>query len=100
MCQYRKQKMCSKTNTVCPWAFWCGTIHDYKDRDSCNTYCKILKEEREKEKPKGFHEVKFERHGFLYVDFNGLVIKVKNPFENIPKFVKIKKEKTSYKVIK
>ena len=100
MCEYRINNKCSLTEVICPWAFWCGAIHDYKQRDSYKTYCNILKKEIEKEKPKGFHEVKFERHGFLYVDFDGLVIKVKNPFENIPKFVKIKKEKTSYKVIK
>ena len=100
MCEYRINNKCSLTEVICPWAFWCGAIRDYKERDSYKTYCNILKNEIEKEKPKDCYKVNFERHGYLYVDFNGSIIKVKNPFEDIPKFVKIKKTKASYKVIK
>ena len=100
MCKYRIRNKCSLTEVICPWAFWCGNVRDYKERDSYKTYCKILKDATVKEKPDGYYDVKFERHGYLYVDFNGEVIKVENIFNDIPKFVKIKKTKTSYKVIK
>lgn len=100
MCKYRIRNKCSLTEVICPWAFWCGAIRDYKERDSYKTYCKILKNATVKEKPDGYYDVKFERHGYLYVDFNGEVIKVENIFNDIPKFVKIKKTKTSYKVMK
>lgn len=100
MCQYRKENKCSLTNTICPWAYWCGKISGYKERDSYIKYCMLFKNEIEKEKPEGYYKVNFERHGYLYIDFNNEIIKVKNPFEDIPKFVKVKKTKTSYKLTK
>ena len=39
MCQYRKENKCSLTNTICPWAYWCGKISGYKERDSYIKYC-------------------------------------------------------------
>ena len=99
MCQYRNKNMCSLSNSICPWAYWCGNISNYKERESYKRYCKFLKQEEEKV-PSGYFKVEFERHGFLYINFNNSIIKVKNPFDDIPKCVKVKKTKTSYKLAK
>ena len=99
MCQYRNKNMCSLTSSICPWAYWCGNVKNYKERESYKYYCKFLKQEEEKV-PDGYYKVEFERHGFLYINFDHSTIKIKNPFEDIPKFVKVKKTKTSYKVSK
>lgn len=100
MCPHRNKNICDITNSNCPWSYWCGAISNYKERDSCKKYCKFLKEEEEKQIPVGYYKVKFSRHGCLYIDFKGTTIKVKNPFEDVPKFVKVKKTKTSFKLEK
>ena len=99
MCRYREKNKCSLTNSICPWAYWCGNISDYKERESCKKYCKLLKEEEQKV-PEGYYKVEFERHGFLYINYKNATTKVENPFDEIPKFVKIKKYKSSYKLAK
>ena len=99
MCQYRKNNICSLSQSICPWAYWCGEIKSYKERDSYKRYCQNFKEEETKV-PDGYNKVEFERHGFLYIKFDGSTIKIKNPFDDIPKFVKVKKTKTSYKLSK
>lgn len=99
MCEYRKENICNLTNLICPWSYWCGAISDYKERESYKTYCGILKKEENKV-PDGYYKVEFEKRGFLYIEFNDSIIKVKNPFDEVPKFVKVKKTKTSYKLSK
>lgn len=97
MCKNRKENLCIITGNICPWAQWCGRLSIWKERDGASKYCKLLKDEPV---PDGYYKVEFERHGFLYILFEEDVIKVKNPFNDIPKFVKVKKTKTSYKLTK
>ena len=59
--------------------------------------CKYM---NEVEIPEGYNKVEYERHGYLYVDMGNEVIKIPNPFEDIPQFVKVSKTKTGYKVKK
>ena len=54
----------------------------------------------EVEIPEGYNKVEYERHGYLYVDMGDGVVKIPNPFEDIPQFVKVSKTKTGYKVKK
>jgi len=44
--------------------------------------------------------VQFERHGYLYVQVDDKVIKVKNPYDYIPDNVELRKYKGTYKVVK
>jgi len=44
--------------------------------------------------------VQFERHGYLYVQVDDKVIKVKNPYGYIPDNVELRKYKGTYKVVK
>ena len=43
--------------------------------------------------PKGYYRVRFERRGYLYVDFGDKTVAIKNPFEDVPEFVKVSKLK-------
>ena len=97
MCKNRKENICIITKNICPWAQWCGKISNWKERPGAEKYCKFLKEEQT---PEGYYKVEFERHGFLYVNYNNVIIKIENPFEDVPKFVKVKKTKVSYKLTK
>lgn len=97
MCEYREDNHCKKTGGICPWLQWCGKINAYKERPGMNEYCKFLKEDNEKI-PEGYFKVEFERQGYLYITFKNDIIKVKNPFDYIPKFVKVKKNKLVYKL--
>lgn len=97
MCKNRKDNLCLITNNNCPWAFWCGKLSVYKERAGAEKYCGYLQEE---ETPEGFYKVEFERHGYLYINYKDNVIKVQNPFDDVPKFIKVKKTKTSYKLSK
>ena len=54
----------------------------------------------EVEIPEGYNKVEYERHGYLYVDMGNEVIKILNPFGDIPQFVKVSKTKNGYKVKK
>lgn len=49
--------------------------------------------------PKGWYKVRMERKGYLYVDINNQTIKLSNPFDYVPIFVKISKLKNgSFKI--
>ena len=99
MCKYRDNKYCKKTGSICPWAQWCGKINAYKERAGAEKYCKFLHEEQE-DAPDGYYKVEFERHGYLYINFKNDIIKILNPFEDVPNFVKVRKNKTTYKLSK
>lgn len=99
MCKFRDGNHCNKTGDICPWVQWCGKINAYKERAGMDKYCKFLKEANE-DIPDGYYKVEFARHGYLYIIFKNDVIKVENPFDDIPKFVKVKQTKTTYKLSK
>lgn len=54
------------------------------------TNCKVKKQQ---EIPEGYYRVCFEKRGNLYVDYNGHVEVILNPFDNVPLFVKAIKMK-------
>lgn len=95
MCKYRENNNCKATGNICPWAQWCGKLSVWKERAGSEKYCKYRKSEPT---PDGYYKVEFEKRGFLYINFQNEVIKVPNPFNDIPKFVKVKQLKNSYKL--
>ena len=52
--------------------------------------CKI---KRNVKIPSGYYKVRQERKGYLYIDYDDVTIKVRNPFNYIPVYVKVKKTK-------
>jgi len=96
-CIYREDNNCLKINNVCPWVSWCSQINGWKERAGMEKYCKYLKS---KNAPEGYYLVEFSKKGFLYVTVNNETIKIKNPFNYIPDFVRVYKNKGEWKIKK
>ena len=88
---------CKAMNYEWPFVYYWGRIQAYKELERAKLGCKYM---NEVEIPEGYKRVEYERHGYLYVDMGNEVIKIPNPFEDIPQFVKVSKTKTGYKVKK
>lgn len=90
MCEYVRENQCIVTREVCPYVYYCDKIRAYRPSTSMPQNCKI----KEKlEIPKGYCKVRDERKGWLYVDYEDITIKVKNPFDYIPLYVRVRKLK-------
>lgn len=90
MCEYVRENQCTVTREVCPYVYYCDKIRAYRPSTSMPQNCKI----KEKlEIPKGYCKVRDERKGWLYVDYENITIKVKNPFDYIPLYVRVRKLK-------
>lgn len=90
MCEYVKENICSITNKVCPFVYFCNKRQIWKPVQSFDGNCKVKKEA---EVPAGYYRVRQVRKGFLYVDIGNITYKIKNPFEDVPLFVKATKLK-------
>lgn len=60
------------------------------------TNCKVADRA---EIPIGFNKVEFVRHGYLFVIVDKSTVKIKNPFDYIPLYVKLSKEDDCYKIV-
>ena len=92
MCSYAniKEGLCSINNKICPYLYFCRKANCYKASVSMPINCKV------KEKlqiPKGYYEVCFERKKNLYIDINGKIEIIENPFDEVPLYVKATKLK-------
>lgn len=97
-CSYRYDgNKCRAINDICPFVYYCGKIQAYKELERAKRGCKYMSQV---EIPEGYKKVEHERHGYLYVNMGDEVIKILNPFKDIPQFVKVFKTKTGYKVKK
>ena len=84
-CKYRYEgNQCKAMNSECPFVYYCGRIQAYKELERAKFGCKYM---NEVEIPEGYKKVEYERHGYLYVDMGDGVVKIPNPFEDIPQFV-------------
>lgn len=96
-CSNRNGQICNLTKNNCPWVYWCGRIADYKERDGSENYCKYRKEEIV---PVGYNKVQFEKRGELYITINNQTIKLPNPYDYVPKYVKLYQSKGNWKIKK
>lgn len=88
---------CNSNNQMCSFVRFCGTINDIISSEGY-TNCPIL---NEKERMVGVsvdkpNKVLFEKRGMLAVELNdeiGQVVMVKNPYREVPKSVKLFKNK-------
>lgn len=90
MCEYVKDDICEITASQCPYIYWCNKINGWKANTAMPSNCKI---KLNIEVPKGYYRVREERKGYLYVDIDNQSIKIKNPFIDIPLYVKVSKTK-------
>lgn len=89
---YEQAPTCSKQsgNPICPHVRRCLEHHIWKPL-AYMANCPI------RSAPTG--NVQFERHGYLYVQVDNQVIKVKNPYDYIPDNVELRKYRGNYKVV-
>ena len=99
MCEYIIfENTCHLTNQQCPYMFYCNSEKRWKPNKIMPTKCKV---KQNMEIPQGYNKVLFERRGYLYVDLGKEVKKILNPFNDIPSYVKVKKNKKGiYKLSK
>ena len=92
MCEYANVEngQCNVTKQICPYLYFCNKILKYKPNSSMPSDCKI---KQNLEVPKGYYKVCFERRGRLYIEVDGFVKIVPNPFDETPIYVKIIKQK-------
>lgn len=89
---YEQTPTCSRQsgNPICPHVRRCLEHHIWKPL-AYMANCPI------KSAPTG--NVQFERHGYLYVEHEGQVVKVQNPYDYVPDNVELRKYKGKYKVV-
>lgn len=89
---YEQVPTCSKQSGdhICPHVRRCLEHHIWKPL-AYMANCPI------RSAPTG--NVQFERHGYLYVQVDNQVIKVKNPYDYVPDNVELRKYKGNYKVV-
>ena len=90
MCEYVNNNICKILNNNCPYMYFCNKDNIWKANKYMPKNCKI------KEKldiPEGYYKVCFEKRGNLYIDYNGHIEIIPNPFDNTPLYVKLTKLK-------
>lgn len=87
MCEYVRGNQCRVTQATCPYMYFCEKIQGFKPSTSMPKECKV---KQKAETPKGYYRVRDERKGWLYIDYNDTTVKVKNPFDHVPLYVRIK----------
>lgn len=75
---------------ICPHVYRCAKLQIWKQLDAMLN-CPIRRKQG---------NVKMARHGYLYVQVDNQIIKVKNPYDYIPENVQLRKYKGNYKVVK
>lgn len=92
MCNYVviEEGKCKITKDICPYLYFCNKIKSYKPNSSIPLNCKV---KQNFEIPNGYYKVCFEKKGDLYININGNVEIVQNPFDTIPPYVKATKLK-------
>ena len=97
MCEYVQLNKCSISGEVCPFMYYCNKLRIWKPLKSMPEKCNI---KENFEIPKGYCKVRFERKGYLYVDINNQTFAIKNPFDDVPKYVKATKTKNGWRLRK
>lgn len=90
MCNYLNESICKVTGKQCPYMYFCTKKQMWRPLSSFPKVCK-LKENADI--PKGYYKVCKERHGNLYVNIDGYIRIIKNPFDEVPLYVKAYKLK-------
>lgn len=98
MCNFiQNEKECSILKKQCPYVYFCNKQKEWKQMSSMPANCKI---KRNIEVPLGYYKVCFEKRGNLYIDVNGHIEIISNPFNIVPLYVKIIKTKNGKQRLK
>lgn len=92
MCIYiENEKECTILKKQCPYVYFCNKIKKWKEMNTMPANCKVKQKEII---PSGYYKVCFEKRGNLYIDINGHIEIVPNPFNIVPLYVKATKLKS------
>lgn len=95
MCEYldiNNNGRCRVKDNQCPYVYFCTKINRYRPQNNFPAKCKVAEA---MEIPKGYYKVCFVKRGNLYIDYDGHVEIVANPFEDgeVPAYVRMYKVK-------
>ena len=90
---------CSLINNKCPFVYYCNKIRQFKPLESFPKKCKMINKSNAIY-GKNIFKVEFEKRGKLYINYNGVIKIISNPFNYIPSFVKIQENNGELVIIK
>lgn len=85
-----KKGNCSLLNNQCPYVYFCSQTNVWRPNKYFPTSCKVVEKV---ERPKGYYKVCFEKKGKLYINVDNYIRIIPNPFSEVPKYVKVYKQK-------
>ena len=91
MCNYVKENKCLITSQVCPYVYYFDKTRGYKPSSNMPQDCKV---KQTAEIPAGYCRVRDVRKDYLYIDYGEITIKVKNPFDYTPLYVRVRRMKS------
>lgn len=91
MCEYADKNTCRISHEVCPWMYLCSQTGTWRPNNYMPSNCKM---KQKIEIPAGYCKVREERKGWLYIDVDEQTIRVKNPFDHTPLYVRVRKLKS------
>ena len=90
---YNSYCSCNKSNEICPFTRRCSTRMAHVPLASMNN-CQLRKEEEMI--PTNTNKVRFEKRGKLFIEVENFVIELDNPYDYIPQYVELIKQKGEY----
>lgn len=90
MCEYTNENKCKITSEVCPYMYFCDRFKTWRASKYMPKECPV---EARYQAPKGYNRVIQERNGYLYIAVDDKTIRLQNPFDNVPLYVKVYKQK-------
>lgn len=105
MCKYsyydesnsRKPMYCSLNNKLCIYSQYCVKVGRYIDKKGMEN-CFMALQELKKNIPNGANFVRFIDKGYLYVEIDDKVVKIKDTLGNVVNYVYIKRVNNEYKI--
>lgn len=105
MCKYsyydesnsRKPMYCSLNNKPCIYSQYCVKVGRYIDKEGMEN-CFMALQELKKNIPNGANYVRFIDEGYLYVEIDDRVIKIKDTLGNVTNYVYLKYVNDEYKI--
>lgn len=97
MCEYVEKNQCAISGETCPFMYWCLKRQMFRPLKSMPEDCNV---KVSFEIPTGYSRVREERKGYLYVDIDSSTHKIKNPFDDVPMYVKVTKTKNGWRLKK
>ena len=94
---------CTLTNQRCAFVRYCGKVGDIINTDNCEKNCKTFLEKEANVGKTNItpNKVLFEKRGKLWVEESAdQVVVVENPYDYVPKFVKLLKRQNGEYYIK